>query len=618
MGVVAPLPPRVRLKQTRSQLPIYCGAAVFYCCVVGLSIWHHEPWADEAQAWLLARDSSLVDLWTRLLHYEGTPGVWHTLLHLLIRLGLPYGGLNIVSGVLGLAAAWMVFRYAPLPLPVRVLLPFTFFLAYQYPVVARSYSMAPLLVFGCALLYKDAASRIWIFTLLLCLMAGLSLHALMLSVSISLAFSFGVVRGWRSIDGPRRRRLLVAGGVYLVFVVLMIAAAWPTKDVAFPYHPGFSLGRFFSAIETTFIEAFAGQPVVSLAIVALSVPFLWKGHTLGMFVLSSLFLCSASAFVYGNVWHQGFLLLAWLFAVWIAATNIRPAWPILASLSLVIAIQCYWTVESWRYDWQQPYSGGRAAAASLRNTGIAQQRLFCIGFACASVEPYFARNVFANFDRSYWDWSSQNRADEPSPLLSSKAPAFVLVGYKTEEERVHWTDLVNTAGYQTMEHFEGNVFWRTRILQPESFDLYRRGTPRPIASEIDMANPAIAKQLLSGFYGVENHAWRWTARRFSVALETPADAAQNGATLRLHFYVSDAQAKKLGPMTLSAKVNDATLPSQTYAGSGQFTYAREVSSSVLQQQMVPVDFSFDKATPPSGAEARELGVVVTSVELTRP
>jgi hypothetical protein len=611
MGVVAPLPTRVRQTQARSQLPFYYGAAVVYCCVVAISIARHEPWADEAQAWLLARDSSLADLWTRLLHYEGTPGVWHTLLHVLIQLGLPYAGLNIVSGVLGLAAGWLVFRYAPLPLVVRLLLPFTFFLAYQYPVVARSYSLAPLLVFGCALLYESAAARIGLFTFLLCLLAGLSLHALLLSVSIWLTFYFGVGRRWHD------RRLLTAGAVYIAFVALMIAAAWPAKDLAFPYHVGFSFERFVSAVDTTFSGAFVGRLVVSLFIVALSIPFLWKGRTLGMFVLSSILLCAASAFVYGNVWHQGFLLLAWLFAVWIAAANSKPTWPILASLFIAIAIQCYWTVASWKYDWQQPYSGGRAAAAYLRNTGIAGQRLFCIGFPCAAVQPYFDHNVFANFDHAFRDWSSQNRADDPAALFSSKAPVFVLVSYKTEAEQIRWTELVDLAGYQEIKHFEGNVFWQTRILQPESFDLYRRGTPRAIASVIDMANPATANQLLSGFYDLENNAWRWTARRFSVALETPPDADRKGATLLLNFYISDAQAKKLGPMTLNAEINGAHLAPQTYASSGRFTYSRRIPSSVLQQQMIPVSFIFDKATPPSGAEARELGVVVTSVEVTR-
>ena len=109
-----------------SRLPLY-AAALIYAVVACAAVMHHVAWADEAQSWLLARDASLVDLWTRLLHYEGTTGLWQTLLHFLVRAGLPYQGMNVFSGVLGLAAACVIFWRAPFPLGVRVALPFTFF-----------------------------------------------------------------------------------------------------------------------------------------------------------------------------------------------------------------------------------------------------------------------------------------------------------------------------------------------------------------------------------------------------------------------------------------------------------------------------------------------------------
>jgi hypothetical protein len=591
------------------------GAAIFYCCLLTISIFRHEPWADEAQAWLLARDSNLLDLWTHLLHYEGTPGIWHTLLLVLVRAGLPYGGLNVVSGVFGAAAAWMLIRYAPFPLPVRLSLPFTFFLAYQYPGVARSYSIVPLLLFGCAAIYKNGVQRIGLFTFLVCAMAGLSLHALVLSVSIWVAFHIDVVRDWGWITASTRKKLLVAGAVYVAWALVMIAAAWPAKDVAFPYHVDFSLGHFVRESGSALNEAFAGQPVASLAAIALSLPFLWRGNGLGVFLISSVLLCAASSLVYGNVWHHGILFLAWLFAVWISATNTKPTWPILTALAIVIVFQCYWTVDSWRYDWQRPYSGGSEAAMYLQKSGIAGGGVFCAGFPCAGVQPYFYRNEFTNFDHSYWDWSSKNRADDPTPLLSSKAPEFALIGYKMEAERIRWTNLVNIAGYRNIRHFEGGVFWRTRILQPETFDLYQRGTPGPMMSSIDMANPVAARQLLSGFYALENHAWRWTARRFSLALAAPPEASTKGATLLLHFYVPEAQAKKLGPVTLIARVDNVPLRPETFSGSDTFTYSRDVPADILQPRIIPVSFSFDKSVPPGGAEARELAAVVASVEL---
>src|SRR5579872_4891876 len=93
---------RVGVRAPPSRLPLY--AAILACAAVLFAgVAYHEAWADEAQSWLLGRDASLFDLWTRLLHYEGSPGLWQTLLHLLVRAGLPYWGMNVLSGLLGFA-----------------------------------------------------------------------------------------------------------------------------------------------------------------------------------------------------------------------------------------------------------------------------------------------------------------------------------------------------------------------------------------------------------------------------------------------------------------------------------------------------------------------------------
>jgi hypothetical protein len=44
-----------------------------YCMVVLVGVTHHEPWADEAQAWLLSRDLGYRYLVFHQLAYEGVP-----------------------------------------------------------------------------------------------------------------------------------------------------------------------------------------------------------------------------------------------------------------------------------------------------------------------------------------------------------------------------------------------------------------------------------------------------------------------------------------------------------------------------------------------------------------
>ena len=39
-----------------------------------------------------------------------------------------------------------------------------------------------------------------------------------------------------------------------------------------------------------------------------------------------------------------------------------------------------------------------------------------------------------------------------------------------------------------------------------------------MATTVQVADPKMAAQLVSGFHGVENGSWRWTQRQFTVAL----------------------------------------------------------------------------------------------------
>src|SRR5947207_3354169 len=73
-----------------------------------------------------------------------------------------------------------------------------------------------------------------------------------------------------------------------------------------------------------------------------------------------------------------------------------------------------------------------------------------------------------------------------------------------------------------------------------------------LASTISVAEPRTAGQLLRGFYGLEQGAWRWTQGKFAVVLRPPREAAQKGATLRLNFSVPEPVLAKLKSVTLTA------------------------------------------------------------------
>jgi len=137
------------------------------------------------------------------------------------------------------------------------------------------------------------------------------------------------------------------------------------------------------------------------------------------------------------------------------------------------------------------------------------------------------------------------------------------------------------------------------------------------ASLIRMGDPAIANQLLSGLYDVEGQGeneWRWSGSEFSVALGTPA-APQDGARLRVRLYFPETQVQKLGPITLTAFVDGEPLAPETYAAGGSYDFVRDVPACFLHTSELPVRFSFDPYEAKSSADGRDLGAVVSMVEL---
>ena len=122
-----------------------------------------------------------------------------------------------------------------------------------------------------------------------------------------------------------------------------------------------------------------------------------------------------------------------------------------------------------------------------------------------------------------------------------------------------------------------------------------------------------AKQLIKGFYEVEQGSFRWTMGQFSATLRPPLHSSERGAKLILSLGVPEPVIQKLKSIKLSASVDGVAPPAETYTKPGGYVYSREVPPQALAKRVVAVTFTLDKCLPPSDADRRELGVVVTAV-----
>ena len=410
------------------------AALSIFAALVAFAIPFHEPWSDEAQAWQLARSLSLGDLFHTYIRYEASPGLWHLLLWVLNRLHVTYAGIHWVCGAAAVAAAGLLIFESPLPRYLRLTLPFTYFLLFQYAVIARSYALVPLLLFLVAILWRKRPVSL---ALALGLLANLSLHAAAVSGGLALAYFAQRHRG--RID--RRWRT----GADLVSTILLASlyafalwTAWPPPDLrlsAFRYD-----SRPFASSALASLTLGICEPWVLSIFFWIAVAIWLRARRSLVLLLPVVFFTAFSGLVYAQFWHMGLLAPLVIALVWIA-------WPDAAgssnwgenagraALVVMAAIQIAWSAYALAWDHGHEFSGDRAAAQFLQAPVRNGSRILLTwedepnakGFDGVGVLPYFDHNIFENLPKPFWWWSEKSPIEQRFNELLPTRPQIVIV-----------------------------------------------------------------------------------------------------------------------------------------------------------------------------------------------
>lgn len=305
----------------------------------------HEPWFDEAQSWAIARSGTIKEILFEIPHYEGHPPLWHLILTPFAKLGAPYelslAAVNIFF--MTLAVAVLLFK-SPFPKLIRCLLPFNFFLFYQYGVISRPYCILVLAIFLAAVCYKNRNEHPVKYLLCLALMCAVHSYGIMIAGCLCIVWLIEIFTEYKKsgkladILKDRRCWLMFC---LLIFAMLVMAAIVPDENV---YLGGkmsnetekkfdfscinilFCFVIFSDSIITSFFN-YAGVPseiasqipviVVSILLVALFVTITYRNKKLLTFLLPYGVLSIFGSFVYISPHHIGVITAFVIFVLWI-------------------------------------------------------------------------------------------------------------------------------------------------------------------------------------------------------------------------------------------------------------------------------------------------------------
>lgn len=194
----------------------------------------HEACFDEAHAWNIARDATLSQVFWEIPHWEGHPSLWHMILMPLAKLGVEYQvSMLIVTSFFSFISIWLILFKSPFPRIIRCLLPFTYFLFYQYSIIARPYCMMVLAFFILACLYKSKDNRPFIYTLGILFLCSTSAFGVAFSAGISCSWLIDILREHFERKNYRflRDKRLVYLFALLLYVLFMLYRAYPQNEI---------------------------------------------------------------------------------------------------------------------------------------------------------------------------------------------------------------------------------------------------------------------------------------------------------------------------------------------------------------------------------------------------
>lgn len=359
----------------------------------------HEPWYDEAQSWLIARDASLIEIIFRIPHYEGHPPLWWLILAIPAKLGLPYEiSLKTVQIITAVVAEYLVIFKSPFPKWIRYLLPFTYFLFYQYGVQARPYGLMICAICLCAMTWGKRDIEPFPFSASLSFLCLTGAYGIIIAGGIAIAWTIEIVRNQTLFLNKQR---LIAMFTLLMLAIVLLLIIYPSKDAYANRFPTF--GNISSIPERLLLFVFclpAEAMFTSFAsdihywyfipefyeiiVMVIISTMVWlfmiilgkKVHTYLYLILPFILLAMFSSIKYFCMHHLGVLFLLFLFNIWISWQNntaIPNKYLRIVFISFLTAGLIYnisWSLHSSITDIAQDISFGRVLTNYIKDNSL--------------------------------------------------------------------------------------------------------------------------------------------------------------------------------------------------------------------------------------------------------
>ena len=357
------------------------------------------------------------------------------------------------------------------PWYIKLLLPFTYFIFFQYSIVARSYCLVFPLLMIIASMYDKRLEKPILYAIVLFLFMNISLHTLVLAGSLYLLFLIDL---YRSNKIKEKKNIVACITIFLELLITMLYAM-PYKDCAY-------IPKEAAPIWHTISEATIGSEqsdfieiLISLIIVITILFVIAKNKSKENIIILAIFLIPVIAvlsIVTYQPWHVGIIFLSLL--TYCIITGMLKKEKIIQYMFIVIcAVQIYWSANSVLYDINNLYSSSKVVANFLKEN-YEDSVIYGLGYSTTGIEAYFDKNIFENrnTDKSFYLWNEDNGYYNEEKLLENKADVYVVSLFYTFKYK-DIMDTLKDEGY-TRYMTNGYTYIKDHIYEIEGYIIYTK------------------------------------------------------------------------------------------------------------------------------------------------
>ena len=164
-------------------------STALFLLVVAFLAWfkftYHELWKDEWQAWFVAKDKNIPEILS-FLNYEGHPALWYLFLvpfTYLKTFFLPEHILTLAHMVTVAFVFYLLFRHANLPLLLKTVFAFSYFISFEYGVVNRGYMLVVLLALFISWILKNKTQTSWMLGVSMFLLCQTEVYGSLMAIA---------------------------------------------------------------------------------------------------------------------------------------------------------------------------------------------------------------------------------------------------------------------------------------------------------------------------------------------------------------------------------------------------------------------------------------------------